>query len=191
MCWVAIDRAIRLAAKRSLPGPIHEWTEVRNSIYQEIFSEFWSPERRAFVQYKGSSRMDASHLLMPLVKFISPRDPKWLATLEAVTGELATDALVHRYDDSHTEWDGLRGTEGTFTMCSFWLVEATARSGDFHQARLLFEKMLGYGNHLGLYAEELGRCGEHLGNYPQAFTHLALISAAFDLDRRFDEARVD
>jgi GH15 family glucan-1,4-alpha-glucosidase len=191
MCWVALDRAIRLAWKRSLPAPVNEWVETRNRIHREIFDEFCSPELGAFVQHKGSHRVDASHLLMPLVRFISPRDPKWLSTLRAVTNELATDALVLRYSDSHTEWDGLPGTEGTFSMCSFWLVEATARSGDVEQARLIFEKMLGYGNHLGLYAEELGPCGEHLGNYPQAFTQLALISAAFDLNRRVDQSDGD
>ncbi len=186
MCWVALDRAIRLAWKRSLPAPVNEWVEARDTIHREIFDEFWSPELGAFIQHKGSHRVDASHLLMPLVKFISPRDPKWLSTLQAVTRDLATDALVRRYSASHTEWDGLAGTEGTFSMCSFWLVEAIVGSGDLQQARFLFEKMLGYGNHLGLYAEELGPCGEHLGNYPQAFTHLSLISAAFDLDRRIE-----
>jgi GH15 family glucan-1,4-alpha-glucosidase len=188
MCWVAIDRAIRLAQNRSFPGPLQRWFEVRNRIYHEIFNEFWDPQRGAFMQYKGSKSLDASCLMMPLVKFISPRDPRWISTLNAVTRELVDDTLVYRYrlgaNDSAA--DGLGGLEGTFCMCSFWYVECLARSGDLDQARLSFEKMLSYANHVGLYAEELGPTGEHLGNFPQAFTHLALISAAYDLDRRLN-----
>jgi GH15 family glucan-1,4-alpha-glucosidase len=190
MCWVAIDRAIRLAQNRSFPGPLQRWFEVRNRIYHEIFKDFWNPERGAFMQYRGSDALDASCLIMPLVKFISPRDPRWLSTLEAVTRELVDDTLVYRYrmGDGSSAADGLAGDEGTFCMCSFWYVECLARAGDLNQARLNFEKMLSYANHLGLYAEELGPCGEHLGNFPQAFTHLALISAAYDLDRRLNIA---
>jgi GH15 family glucan-1,4-alpha-glucosidase len=191
MCWVAIDRAIRLAQNRSFPGPLSRWFEERNRIYSEIFNEFWDPQRGAFVQYKGSNSVDAACLMMPLVKFIGPRDPRWLSTLDAVTRELVDDTLVYRYrtGDGHSAADGLAGNEGTFCMCSFWYVECLGRAGHLERARLCFEKMLGYANHLGLYAEELGPCGEHLGNFPQAFTHLALISAAYDLDRRLNIAR--
>jgi len=186
MCWVAIDRGIRLAQTRSFPAPLQRWFEVRNTIYNEIFTDFWDPQRQAFVQYKGGSNLDASTLLMPLVKFISPTDRRWLSTLKAIREELVDDALVYRYKVGDSASDGLVGNEGTFCMCSFWYVECLARAGELDQARLSFEKMLGYANHLGLYAEELGPCGEHLGNFPQAFTHLSLISAAYDLDRRLN-----
>jgi GH15 family glucan-1,4-alpha-glucosidase len=144
--------------------------------------------RRTFVQHKGAKTTDAATLLMPLVKFISPTDPRWLSTLQAIEHDLVDDSLVSRYRPQEAAPDGLVGEEGTFNMCSFWYVEALARSGDVDQARFIFEKMLGYANHLGLYSEELGPCGEHLGNFPQAFSHLALISAAYCLDRALDAA---
>jgi GH15 family glucan-1,4-alpha-glucosidase len=184
MCWVAVDRGVRLAQKRSFPAPLERWLKTRNEIYQEIFTNFWDEQRGCFVQHKGSTNLDAANLLMPLVKFISPKDPRWLSTLHAIERELVDDSLVYRYRTGDGAPDGLKGEEGTFTMCSFWLVECLSRSGDTRKARYRFEKMLGYANHLGLYAEELGRSGEHLGNFPQAFTHLGLISAATDLDRR-------
>ena len=187
MCWVAVDRGYRLALKRSLPAPLEHWRTVRDEIYHDIFSNFWDDELQAFVQYQGSKTLDASCLLMPLVRFISPTDPRWLATLQAVEARLVEDSLVYRYRMGEAAPDGLTGEEGTFSMCSFWYVECLSRAGDLKKARFYFEKMLGYANHLGLYAEELGKCGEHLGNFPQAFTHLALISAAFDLDRRLSK----
>ena len=185
MCWVAVDRALRLAAKRSFPAPVSRWLEARDAIYDQIFSEFWNNDLQSFVQTRGGSTLDAACLLAPLVRFISPMDPRWLSTLKAVEERLTDDSLVYRY---RTE-DGLIGSEGTFCMCSFWFVECLAKSGDVDKARFLFEKMLGYANHLGLYAEELGPSGEHLGNFPQAFTHLALISAAFELNRRLDRRK--
>jgi len=184
MCWVAVDRGIRLARKRSFPAPLSRWYPVRDEIYQDIFQNFWDPQRQAFVQYKGSTTMDASNLLMPLVKFISPTDPRWLSTLRAIEEDLLDDSLVYRYKIGDAASDGLSGEEGTFCMCTFWYVECLSKSGDLDKARFIFEKMLGYANHLGLFAEELGPRGEHLGNYPQAFTHLGLISAAVNLDRR-------
>ena len=188
MCWVAVDRAIRLASKRSFPAPLARWYEVRDAIYQDVFEGFWDPARRTFVQHKGARTTDASTLLMPLVKFISPTDPRWLSTLRAIEQELVEDSLVFRYRPRDAAPDGLTGEEGTFNMCSFWYVEALARAGDVDQARFIFEKMLGYANHLGLYSEELGPRGEHLGNFPQAFSHLALISAAYCLAREMDAA---
>ena len=182
MCWVAIDRGIRLARKRSFPAPLAEWITIRDAIYTEIFQEYWNPDRKAFMQFKGATTVDASCLLMPLVKFISPTDERWLSTLKAIERELVEDSLVHRYRMGDAAPDGLPGTEGTFCMCTFWYAECLARGGDMPQARFIFEKMLGYANHVGLYAEELGPSGEHLGNFPQAFTHLALISAAYALD---------
>ncbi|MCQ8240255.1 glycoside hydrolase family 15 protein [Acetobacteraceae bacterium KSS12] len=182
MCWVAFDRAIRLSRKRGLPAPLETWLDTRDAIYNEIHDEFWDEKQRSFVQYKGGNSLDASCLLMPLVRFISPTDPRFLSTLEAVGRGLTDDSLVYRYSTANGA-DGLHGDEGTFTMCSFWYVECLARAGDVAQARFLFEKMLGYANHVGLFAEELGPAGEHLGNFPQAFTHLGLISAAYYLDR--------
>lgn len=188
MCWVAIDRAIRLAGKRSFPAPLARWHEVRDTIYRDVYARFWSPARHAFVQHAGAETLDAAALLMPLIRFVSPSDPRWTSTLRAIEAELVSDSLVYRYRLSDGFSDGLTGTEGTFSMCSFWYVECLSRLGDLPKARFVFEKMLGYANHLGLYGEELGPQAEHLGNFPQAFTHLALISAAYDLDRRLSAA---
>lgn len=192
MCWVALDRGLRLADKRSFPAERDRWLTVRDQIYEEIMAKGWNSERLAFVQSYGSDALDASNLLMPLVFFLSPTDPRMLSTLDAILqppekGGLVSNSLVHRYNVKETS-DGLPGEEGTFNICTFWLVEALTRAGRvdptrLDQARLMFEQMLGYANHLGLYAEETGPRGEALGNFPQAFTHLALISAAFNLDR--------
>jgi GH15 family glucan-1,4-alpha-glucosidase len=189
MCWVAFDRAIRLADKRSRSGPTATWQAIRDEIYEDIFTNFWSNERQSFVQEKGGNALDASVLLMPLFRFISPIDWRWLSTQEAIEKNLTEDALVYRYDAKCSPVDGLSGTEGSFTACSFWFIECLARSHQTDKARLLFEKMLGYANHLGLYSEQLGSSGEHLGNFPQAFTHLALISAATFLDRTLSGTR--
>ncbi|MEV6294555.1 glycoside hydrolase family 15 protein [Streptomyces sp. NPDC004059] len=182
MCWVAIERAIRLANRRGLPADHRRWRQARDAIYRRIMDRGWSERRGAFVQYEGGDVLDASLLMMPLAKFIAPTDPKWLSTLDALTEDLVSDSLVYRYDPQASP-DGLRGDEGTFSICSFWYVEALVRAGRLDEARLAFEKMLTYANHLGLYAEEIGRTGEQQGNFPQAFTHLSLISAAFNLDR--------
>jgi GH15 family glucan-1,4-alpha-glucosidase len=182
-CWVGIDRAIRIATQRSLPADIFKWRDTRDAIHRQINERGWNEQRKAFVQHYGSDVLDASLLLMPLVKFVAPTDPRWLSTLDAISRELVADSLVHRYNPEVSP-DGLQGTEGTFSMCSFWLVEAMSRAGRIDDARLMFEKMLTYANHVGLYSEQIGPTGEALGNFPQAFTHLALISAAFDLDRK-------
>ncbi|MEU4132611.1 glycoside hydrolase family 15 protein [Streptomyces wuyuanensis] len=182
MCWVAIERAMRIARRRGLPADMVRWGGVRDAIYRRIMSRGWSAERNAFVQHEDDSVLDAALLMMPLAKFISPTDPKWLLTLDALGDELVSDSLVYRYDPQASP-DGMRGEEGTFSICSFWYVEALARAGRPDEARLAFEKMLTYANHLGLYAEEIGHTGEQNGNFPQAFTHLSLISAAFILDR--------
>jgi GH15 family glucan-1,4-alpha-glucosidase len=183
MCWVAIERAIRIARQRGLPADLVTWMKHRDEIYRQIMKRGWSEERGAFVQHYGSDVLDASLLLMPLVKFIAPTDPRWLSTLDAISDALVSDTLVHRYNVEASP-DGLRGHEGTFSICSFWYVEALTRAGRLDEARLAFEKMLTYANHLGLYSEEIGPTGELLGNFPQAFTHLALISAAVNLDRQ-------
>jgi GH15 family glucan-1,4-alpha-glucosidase len=183
MCWVAVDRAIRLSIKRSYPAPRSRWLQTRDDIYHRIYERFWNKKLQSFVQVEDGDWLDAASLLSPLVRFISPTDPRWLSTLNAIEQNLVDDSLLYRYRSP----DGLIGTEGTFCMCSFWFVECMSRSGNVHKARFLFEKMLGYANHLGLFAEELGPSGEHLGNFPQAFTHMALISAAFELNRRLNE----
>ena len=183
MCWVAVDRAIRLAQKRSLPAPLAHWHEVRDAINASVWAEFWDPARGHFVAARGGTGLDGAMLLMPLVRFVSATDPCWLATLDAIGRELVDDPLVYRYRDD----DGLDGREGAFTACSFWYAECLARAGRLAEARLVFEKMLGYANALGLYSEEVGPSGEQVGNTPQALTHLALISAAFYLDRELSD----
>ena len=192
MCWVAVDRGLRLADKRSFPADRERWMRIRDEIYEEIMTRGWDTKRRAFMQYYGATTLDASNLMMPLVFFLSPTDPRTFGNLRATMqppekGGLVSNSLVYRYNLDETS-DGLRGDEGTFNICTFWLVEALTRAGRadrryLDQARLMFEEMLGYANHLGLYAEETGPRGEALGNFPQALTHLGLISAAFNLDR--------
>ncbi|MFN0155556.1 MAG: glycoside hydrolase family 15 protein [Gaiella sp.] len=181
MSWVALERAIRIARQRGLPGDLVRWLGVRDTIYAQIMKRGWHPERKAFTQHYDTNVLDASLLLMPLTKFVSPTDPRWLSTLDAIGEELVSDSLVHRYN-AEASPDGLGGQEGTFSICSFWYVEALARAGRLEEARIVFEKMLTYSNHVGLYSEEIGPTGEQLGNFPQAFTHLALISAATTLD---------
>lgn len=189
MCWVAFDRALRLAQKRSLSGPLDTWRRIRDEIRNDIFTNFWNDRLQSFVQAKGTEDLDASILLMPMMRFISPVDPMWLSTLRAIENRLIEDTLVRRYEVERTHVDGLPGGEGSFTACSFWYIECLARAGNLEKAQLLFEKLLGYANHLGLYSEELGSNGQHLGNFPQAFTHLALISAATYLDRALSGTR--
>ncbi|WP_018478860.1 glycoside hydrolase family 15 protein [Pontibacter roseus] len=185
LCWVAVDRAMKIAAHHSFPLP-PRWQEVRDAIFFSIHQEFWNEELQTFVQYKGSRTVDASALLMPLLRFISPTDPQWLSTLRRIEEELVSDSMVYRYRPDE-EVEGLTGGEGTFSMCTFWYVECLALSGQVDKATLYFEKMLGYANHLGLYAEQLGMKGEHLGNFPQAFTHLGLISAALSLNHTIEK----
>jgi GH15 family glucan-1,4-alpha-glucosidase len=184
-CWVALDRMVRLAREHGRPADLARWIGERDRIYQQILTHGWNPERRAFTQHDKTEVLDASLLMLPLVGFVVPSDPMWLSTLDAMDAELVSDSLVYRYDPSASP-DGLRGHEGTFSICTFWYVDALARSGRLEQARLAFEKMFTYANHLGLYAEEIGQTGEQLGNFPQAFTHLSLINAAITLDQRLD-----
>ena len=182
MCWVAIERMMRISRQRGLPGELSRWAEGRDAIYRRIMDDHYSSELGAFVQHAGSDTLDAGVLLMPMVKFIAPNDPKFVSTLQAIEERLVSDSLVFRYDVD-TSGDGVEGTEGTFSLCSFWYVEALTRVGRLEEARLALEKMFTYANHLGLYAEQIGLAGEQLGNFPQAFTHLSLISAAINLDR--------
>ena len=184
MTWVAYDRAGRLARDRGLPGPVERWRKLAASAHRFVQESCWDPALRAYVMHPGSQHLDASLLVMPLVKFAGPTDPRFLSTLDRITGELNSDSLVYRY--ALTGHDGIADGEGTFNLCSFWYVEALTRAGRVREARMVFEKMLTYANHLGLYAEQIGTSGEALGNFPQAFTHLALISAAVNLDRALD-----
>ena len=187
-CWVALDRGLRLALKRGLPNN-REWLRsTRDRIYESIMKNGWNERRQSFVQYYGADALDASNLLMPLVRFVSPTDPRMLATLDRTSQELVSDSLVYRYEIGKGAGDGLSGREGTFSVCTFWLVEALTRAGRVDEARLIFEKMLTYANPLGLYAEQIGPSGQALGNFPQAFTHLGLISAAFALNRQLGQA---
>ena len=192
MCWVALDRGIRLADKRSFPSDRDVWITERDKIYEEIMTKGWDDELQTFVQHYGSKTLDASNLMMPLTFFVSPTDTRIIKTIDAILkspeeGGLLMDSLVYRYNVNETN-DGITGEEGTFNLCTFWMVEALTRAGQQDKdrlvnARLMFEQMLTYANHLGLYAEETGPRGEALGNFPQAFTHLSLISAAFNLDK--------
>ncbi len=181
MSWVAIDRMIRMARRSSFPMPLTKWIEVRDQIHASIFADFWSEKRNSFIQYKGSEDLDASCLLMPLIRFIGPKDPRWLSTLKAIEEDLVLDTLVYRYKSMYTE--------GSFSLCSFWYIECLSRAGYLEKARFYLERMLAYANHLGLYGEQLGLQGEHLGNFPQAFTHLGFISAAYNLNQNLNDAR--
>ena len=189
MCWVAFDRAIRIARDKGLPGPIAKWRESRDEIYHQIMERGFHDDMKAFVQHYETDVLDASVLKMPLTGFISPKDPRWLSTLDAINENIVSDSLVFRYNPSASP-DGLDGDEGTFSLCTFWYVDALAKADRLAEARIVFEQMLTYSNHLGLYSEEIGFTGEQLGNFPQAFTHLALISAAVALDRALDESPV-
>lgn len=189
MCWVALDRGIRLADKRGFPADRAKWTDVRDRIYLTVMSRGWNRELASFVQEYDGVALDASALVFPLVFFLSPTDPRMNTTLERLQSDLVSDALVFRYLPDHAAPDGLSGQEGTFTLCSFWMVEALTRAGRLEEARLMFEKILSYANHLGLYAEELSVTGEHLGNFPQALAHIGLISAAYNLDRALGSHR--
>jgi GH15 family glucan-1,4-alpha-glucosidase len=183
--WVALDRAIKLATQRGRPADLLRWTTERDRVYRQIMERGWNPKIGAFTQHYDTEVLDSSLLLMPLQGFISPRDPMWLSTLSAMDRELVSDSLVYRYNPSASP-DGLAGDEGTFSLCTFWYVDALARAGRLEEARLTFEKMHTYANHLGLYSEEISSTGEQLGNFPQAFSHLSLIGAAINLDYQLD-----
>ncbi len=178
MSWVALDRGILIAENRSFPAPLAHWRKIRDEIYNDVYFNYWNPKKAAFVQYRGGETLDASALLIPLVRMLSPKEPRWISTLKAIEQELVTDSLVYRYRLDEGASDGFQSEEGTFSMCSFWYIECLAKAGELDRAILAFEKMLGYANHLGLFSEQISLKGEQLGNFPQAFTHLGLISAA-------------
>ncbi|MBW8764857.1 MAG: glycoside hydrolase family 15 protein [Geodermatophilales bacterium] len=185
MCWVAFDRGIRMAVEHGLPAPLERWTAERDRIYEQVMDKGFHATREAFVQHYDTDVLDSALLRMATVGFIAGRDPRWISTLKAMDGELVTDSLVYRYNPEASP-DGLRGSEGTFSLCSFAYVDALTRAGRVEDARTAFEKMLTYANHVGLYSEEIALTGEQIGNFPQAFTHLALIDAATGLDAALD-----
>ncbi|QHC23908.1 glycoside hydrolase family 15 protein [Streptomyces sp. GS7] len=188
MSWVAFDRGLRLAAAYSRPADTVRWTTARDTIMEQVMQRGWNDQQKALVQHYGGTVLDASLLLLPRVGFLAPRTESWLSTLDAVERTLVSDSLVHRYDPAASP-DGLRGSEGTFSLCTFLYVDALARAGRLRLARYAFEKMQTYANHVGLFAEEIGPSGEQLGNFPQAFTHLSLIMAATTLDDALDRQR--
>jgi GH15 family glucan-1,4-alpha-glucosidase len=185
MAWVALDRGIRLATAHGRPARLERWTAERDSIYQQVMERGFHPSRQAFVQHYDTDVLDSSLLRMAKVGFIAGTDPLWASTLTAMDTELVTDSLVYRYDPAASP-DGLAGDEGTFSLCSFLYVDALAGAGRLDDARNAFEKMLTYANHVGLYSEEIALSGDQIGNFPQAFTHLALIDAALTLDAAMD-----
>lgn len=185
MSWVAFDHGLRLAESFRRPAALERWRKARDAVFEQIMERGWSEKERAFVQHYDGKVLDASLLLMPRLGFIAPRDPAWLSTLDAMDRKLVSDSLVYRYDPAASP-DGLRGSEGTFSLCTFLYVDALARAGRLDQARYTFEKMQTYANHVGLFAEEVGPSGEQLGNFPQAFTHLSLIMAAITLNEALD-----
>ncbi|HEV2377430.1 MAG TPA: glycoside hydrolase family 15 protein [Streptosporangiaceae bacterium] len=184
-CWAALDRAIRLAERHGRPANAAKWIAERDRIYNQIMERGWNNKAKAFTQHYATDVLDSSLLLMPLEGFIAARDPMWLSTLDAMDRELVSDSLVYRYNPAASP-DGLHGDEGTFSLCTFLYVDALARAGRLDEAVLTFEKMQTYGNHLGLYSEEIGATGQQLGNFPQAFTHLSLINAAITLNQQID-----
>jgi GH15 family glucan-1,4-alpha-glucosidase len=185
MCWVACDRGARLARLHGEADLAERWHAESDEIHADI-CEHGVDERGVFVQHYETTALDASLLLMPLVRFLPPDDPRVRATVLAIADELTVDGLVLRYRVDETD-DGLTGEEGTFTICSFWLVSALAEIGEVVRARALCERLLSFASPLLLYAEEIDpRSGRHLGNFPQAFTHLALINAAMHVIRAED-----
>jgi GH15 family glucan-1,4-alpha-glucosidase len=190
MSWVAFDRVVRLARQRGLPAPVEKWMETSIQIYREIMAKGWSTEKQHFVQYYGSDAVDASSLLMVITKFVGSTEPRMLSTIRAIQKELTYGALVHRYNPQKAVSDGTdTAHEGTFGACSFLMAQALAEAGQVDEGRLMLEKMLAYSNHVGRYAEEIGSQGEALGNFPQAFTHLALITACYNIDKVLDGTR--
>lgn len=183
MCWVALDRAIRMANEFSLAAPLDRWEAEREAVHADVLANGWSEAKQSFVQYYGTDALDASNLVIPMVGFLPHDDPRVIGTIEATLRELTTDAeraFVYRYRND----DGLPGEEGVFSICTFWLAEALALSGQRDRAQALFERMLTQANHVGLYSEELDpETGDFLGNFPQAFTHISLINCAHVLER--------
>jgi GH15 family glucan-1,4-alpha-glucosidase len=181
MCWVAVDRALRIAARRRLRAPREEWRRIRDIIRTDVHEHFWNESLGSFVGARDTEAIDAACLVMPMVGFITPTDPRWLSTLRVVEARLVRDALVRRYDMTGMDTDAGSLTAPSFTICSFWYVECLALAGEIDKARSAMTRLLGLANHLGLYAEDLGPTGDQLGNFPQGLVHAGLISAGVAL----------
>ena len=198
MLWVAIDRGLRSVEKRNFPCPNRaRWLQTRDELYEEIMTKGFNANKNTFIQsYEDPEALDAAVLIAPLVLFISPNDPQFLGTLDAILkspeqGGLTSAGFVHRYDTSKND-DGVGGEEGAFVMCTLWLIEALVRAGKYEkkymeQATRMFETVTNFRNHVGMLSEEISISGEQLGNTPQAFSHLAYVSAALNIERVRDE----
>jgi GH15 family glucan-1,4-alpha-glucosidase len=182
MCWVALDRAIGLADLLGAADRVDRWKQQREEIWETVTRDGWSEEAGAYTQYTGSTALDASNLMMAIVGFLPADDPRMLATIDAIEQRLTDDrGLVYRYRTSEGV-DGLAGEEGTFLLCTFWLAEALARANQVDRARAVFERAADFVNDLGLLAEEVDPgTGELLGNFPQAFSHIGLVNAAWEI----------
>jgi GH15 family glucan-1,4-alpha-glucosidase len=189
LCWTALDRAVRLAPQLGEHAKEEEWSAARDEIRATVLERGWSDERGAFAQSFDSHELDAAQLLMPILGFLPARDPRMRATIEAIAEDLTEDGLVLRYrNDEGLNADGLTGEEGTFVICSFWLVTCLAKAGEVERAERLFDQLAGYANDLGLLAEEIDTADDELlGNFPQAFSHIGLIVAAHAIDRAREE----
>jgi alpha,alpha-trehalase len=185
LCWVALDRAIRLAPQLGDQANVERWTGERGEIREAILTRGWSEARQAYAQSFESDELDAAQLLMPIFDFLPATDKRMRSTIEAIARDLTEQGLVLRYRNQEgMNADGLSGEEGTFVICSFWLVSALAKAGEVERAEALFDQLASYGNDLGLLAEEIDTVGgELLGNFPQAFSHIGLITAAWEIDK--------
>jgi GH15 family glucan-1,4-alpha-glucosidase len=182
MCWVALDRAIALSDLLHAADRVDSWKQQRDEIWEAVIREAWSNEAGAFTQYIGSTALDAANLMMAIVGFLPATDPRMLATIDAIEERLTDDrGLVYRYRNEDAI-DGLAGDEGTFLLCTFWLAEALALADQVDRARAVFERAAAFANDLGLLAEEVNAdTGELLGNFPQAFSHIGLVNAAWEI----------
>lgn len=187
-CWVALDRAVKIAKAQDLPGDVQHWSKVRDEIREDIMTHGFDQEKGVFVQAYGSKVMDAANLILPLIGFIKAKDPRMLATIRATQEELASpDGFIYRYKGFD---DGLDGDEGTFNICTFWLCDNLIMLGELESAKSLFDKLLGHANDLGLMSEQIApEGGEMLGNFPQAFSHMSIINTAVQLQKALDKAK--
>jgi GH15 family glucan-1,4-alpha-glucosidase len=185
LCWVALDRAISLAPQLGEHADVERWSAERDAIREAVLTRGWSESRQAYAQSFDSDELDAAQLLMPILGFLPATDERMRSTIEAIAGDLTENGLVLRYrNDEGLNADGLTGEEGTFVICSFWLVSALAKAGEVDRAEELFDTLVSYANDLGLLAEEIDTSsGEMLGNFPQAFSHIGLITAAAEIDK--------
>jgi GH15 family glucan-1,4-alpha-glucosidase len=185
MCWTALDRAIKLAPQLGEHAKVEAWSAEREKIRAAILERGWSEARQAYAQSFDSDELDGAALLMPIVGFLPAEDERMRSTIEAIARDLTEDGLVLRYfNEEGVNADGLSGEEGTFVICSFWLVSCLAKAGEVDRAEALFDRLAAYANDLGLLGEEIDTAsGEQLGNFPQAFSHIGLITAAWELDQ--------